>query len=111
METSSSQDGVHKALVELYLSVKVRSAEEIESYTQEKLEEELQALKSVECLLLVAQIREVVETVLAIKAEEARVLACDCDSEVPTKEVIKAYEEQLQSLEAEIRVHIAVINL
>jgi len=108
MRNADKKDEVHRALLELYLSVKVRSIEEIKNYTQEKLEEELRTLKNIDSLLLIKRIKESVGTILIMKTEEIKMISKE-DSEFSTKETIKAYEQQLQSLEAEIRVHVAVM--
>ena len=105
MEISTSQDVIHEALVELYLSVKLRSSDEIENYNESKLEEELESVKSIDSLLLIKYIKDSIEIIMSTKQDEPRK---NSSSESSLKEYGKGYEEQLQNLEAEVRIHIAV---
>ncbi len=114
IETPSSNTTIQTALVDLYLNVKIRSTEEINNYSEVKLEEERLSLKDTEPLLLIEYIRSSIEILLNMRSEENALIKLKEDvksvtSETPSiKEIPKVYEEQIQKLEEEVRSHIRV---
>ncbi len=110
-----SDNSLQQALVDLYLNVKVRSTDEIEKYDEEKLEEERKTLKETEPLLLVEYIRTSIEILMNVRAEEKALVKSQKEetesvtSETPSQsEPPRAYEQQIQKLEEESRMHIRV---
>ena len=104
---------MQKALIDLYLNVKVRSTEEITNYNEDKLEEEREVLKEATPLLLVDYIRSSIEILMNMRAEEQALIKAQnvnesILSESSQKEPPKIYEEQIQKLEEESRSHIRV---
>jgi len=89
-----------KALIGLYLSLRAQLIEDIKKWNQ--LEEE-KALTHIEPLILIQSIKSSVE--LLLNAKESSVN----ESSRLLRDQQETYEEQLQSLEAEARMHIRVI--
>ena len=118
METSKENtegEPIQNALIDLYLSVKVRKAEEIEKYDEATLEQERETLKDAEPLLIIGYIKTSVEILMNLKAEEQELQKMERKeegeslvSEKSQPEPPKKYEEMLQKLEDEVRTHIRV---
>ena len=111
METGNE---VQRALVDLYLNVKIRNAEELSGFNKHKLEEEKKALKNTNSLLLIDYIRTSVEILINMRKDEDALINIKDDSILSEsiksfKEIPKAYEDQLQKLEEEVRSHIRVL--
>ena len=104
---------ISQALIDLYLNVKVRSTEDIENYNEDKLEEERENLEETDPLIIIEYIKTSIEILLNIKEEEqqAQLLhqktAVD-ESMKSEKEPPQDYEQIIQKLEAETRMHIRV---
>lgn len=92
------------ALIDLYLNVKVRTPEEVDSCTTEQLEEERRALLNVSPIVIVGYIKSSFEILLSLKEEDQEKRR----SEAPTTESEEGYDEQLRKLESESRMHIQV---
>lgn len=107
---------IAQALIDLYLNVKVRSTEDIENYTEERLEEERQTLLQTDPLVIIEYIKTSIEILLNLREEEQK-------SQPPAQkpsadESLKSdadppqdYEQIIQKLEAETRMHIRVPSL
>lgn len=93
-------------LIDLYLSVKIRSEEDLEKVDAERLERERKELARASPLVLVDYIRASIEILL--KLREERNSSSTYNSVQSGKEVQEDYEEQIQKLEAETRMHIRV---
>lgn len=61
---------VKKALIDLYLNVKVRSKTEIEAYTEAQLQEERQNLYEAEPEAIIEYIRTSIEILMNLKVED-----------------------------------------
>lgn len=59
-----------EALLELYLSVKIRSDEEIDNYTEEQFKEEKEQMKNVDGFTLIDYIKSSIEILMNMKIEE-----------------------------------------
>eukprot|EP00826_Nyctotherus_ovalis_P019530 TRINITY_DN16036_c0_g1_i16.p1 TRINITY_DN16036_c0_g1~~TRINITY_DN16036_c0_g1_i16.p1 ORF type:complete len:251 (+),score=70.88 TRINITY_DN16036_c0_g1_i16:195-947(+) len=90
-----------QALINLYLSVKVRSEHYISTYTEEQLQSERKSLLNANPLNIVEYIKTSVEILLNLKEEEKVER-----NEARSLETQESYEEQIQKLEAETRMHI-----
>lgn len=106
MEKSENSSLIDK-LIDLYLSVKVRSAEDIENFTKEKREKERGSLLGINPLLIIDYIKSSIEILLSLKEEQNR------KSNYNSMEsgLQDDYEIQIQKLEAEARMHIRVFTL
>eukprot|EP00826_Nyctotherus_ovalis_P059211 TRINITY_DN8215_c0_g1_i1.p1 TRINITY_DN8215_c0_g1~~TRINITY_DN8215_c0_g1_i1.p1 ORF type:complete len:201 (+),score=41.19 TRINITY_DN8215_c0_g1_i1:164-766(+) len=93
-------------LIDLYLSVKIRSEEDLDKVDEEGLERERKELARANPLVLVDYIRASIEILL--KLREERRSSSMYNSVQSGKEVQEDYEEQIQKLEAETRMHIRV---
>jgi len=97
-------------LIDLYLSVKVRSVEDLEKVDEEGLEREGNELAGANPLVLIDYIKASIEILLKLKDEKNNISTYN--SVQSGKEVQEDYEEQIQKLEAETRMHIRVhLNL
>mmetsp|Transcript_15301 Transcript_15301/g.14880 ORF Transcript_15301/g.14880 Transcript_15301/m.14880 type:complete len:107 (+) Transcript_15301:235-555(+) len=67
---SENYFSLKEALLELYLSVKIRSDEEIDNYTEEQFKKEKDALKEVDGFTLIDYIKSSVEILMNMKIEE-----------------------------------------
>jgi len=122
---------VHRALIELYLDVKVRSNEEIVTLNEDKLEKEQARLMETETLALVEYIKTSIEILLNLKMDSSahtkqsfrqnRVDTEGTTSQLDNSHVTsssnftsvngqppKAYEEMIQKLESDVRSHIRI---
>lgn len=59
-----------EALLELYLSVKIRSDEEIDNYTEEQFKEEKEQMKEVDGFTLIDYIKSSIEILMNMKIDE-----------------------------------------
>ena len=59
-----------EALLELYLSVKIRSDDEIDNYTEEQFKKEKELMKEVDGFTLIDYIKSSVEILMNMKIEE-----------------------------------------
>ena len=59
-----------KALLELYLSVKIRSDEEIEVFTEEQFEREKEQMREIDGFTLIDYIKSSIEILMNMKIEE-----------------------------------------
>jgi hypothetical protein len=59
-----------EALLELYLSVKIRSDEEIDNYTEEQFKQEKEMMKDVDGFTLIDYIKSSIEILMNMKIEE-----------------------------------------
>ena len=124
---------VHKALIDLYLDVKVRSNEEIVALNEDKLELEQQRLMETETLALVEYIKTSIEILLNLKMDSSALtkqsfrhqvrVDTEGTSQLDNSQVTsssnftsvnggqqppKAYEEMIQKLENDVRAHIRI---
>jgi len=67
---SENYFSLKEALLELYLSVKIRSDEEIDNYTEEQFKKEKEALIDVDGFTLIDYIKSSVEILMNMKIEE-----------------------------------------
>lgn len=67
---SENYFSLKEALLELYLSVKIRSDEEIDNYTEEQFKKEKEALREVDGFTLIDYIKSSVEILMNMKIEE-----------------------------------------
>ena len=113
METDKSNSGVDnelsQALVNLYLNVKVRTMKNVKSYNDESQNKERESLRDANPLILIEYIKSSIEILGNLKAEGG---SCNKSlSESAVSETQENYEDQIQKLEAETRMHIRVYNL
>jgi hypothetical protein len=59
-----------EALLELYLSVKIRSDDEIDNYTEEQFKQEKKQMREVDGFTLVDYIKSSIEILMNMKIEE-----------------------------------------
>ena len=98
---------IQKALIDLYLIVKVRTIEELENYNENKKKEERESLSSTNSLMLIDYIKESIEILLNMNEEEnALIKAKKYNTRKSSYEIPIIYDEQLQKFEEEIRSHI-----
>ena len=102
-----NKDLILDALIKLYLDVKVRNPEEVENYTDKKLEEERSSLLKIDILTIIGYIRSSFEILLTIKEDEGNTVR-KIESENTNFDSELTYNDQLQKLEAESRMHINV---
>lgn len=57
-------------MLELYLSVKIRSDEEIDNYTEEQFKQEKELMKEVDGFTLIDYIKSSIEILMNMKIEE-----------------------------------------
>ena len=109
MEISASQsviNEVHDALANLYLSIKVRSTEDLNFYGEGSFKEEKDKLENVSSITLIEYIKDSIEVLIALKNDESKNSSMISDKS--SSVVQKGYNEMLQNLENEIRMHIRV---
>lgn len=99
---------IRNALINLYLNVKVRKEEEISQYNEESLREEVARLQSVDLLILIGYIKTSVEILVNLRSDEPKE-ELFLVSDKSTTGMQKGYNEMLQKLESEVRMHIRVI--
>ena len=61
---------MRQAVLELYLSVKIRSDEEIEHYEQQTFEKEKQELRNIDGFVLIDYIKQSIEMLMNMKMDE-----------------------------------------
>jgi len=107
---SYNPDTIREALIELYLSVKVRKADDIDQYNEKLLQEEKENLKNIDILVLIGYIKTSIEILMNLKNEDEKLQKSEVSSIISDKscEQPKKYEEALQKLEDEVRSHIRV---
>jgi len=117
---NTSMENLRDALIDLYLKVKVRSAEDIEQYNSEQMRREKKELEDTSGVVLVEYIRSNVEILLNIKSEgDNTTEEQDKSLAYPeffsqassifsknTKINTERYEKMIQKLEGDIRNHI-----
>jgi len=108
MQKAKSSPTITQALIDLYLNVKVRSTEDIENYTEEKLDEERETLLETDPLIIIDYIKTSIEILLNLKQEEDHAELKKNENESMRSEIQQDYESQIQKLEAETRMHIRV---
>ena len=114
---SESAPTIEQALIDLYLNVKVRNSEEIATYSEEKLDEEREALKETDPLVLIEYVKTSIEILLNLRDEDKapHKQATSHDESILTqksdKDPPQDYEQLIQKLEAEVRNHIRVVGL
>ena len=95
---------LRKSLIDLYLNVKVRNEDEIANYDKERHEEERNELLKTEPILIISYIKSSMEVLLDLKdAKKSTKTSMQSVTELQDN-----YEEQIQKLEAETRMHIRV---
>lgn len=107
----AQKNEIKTALIDLYLSVKVRKSQEIEQYSEEKLEEEREILKRADEMLIIGYIKTSVEILMNLRSEEQEMSKEESNSMYSEKsqgDPPKKYEKLLQKLEDETRNHIRV---
>ena len=67
---TENYETLKEALLELYLSVKIRSDEEIDNYTEEQFKKEKQSMLHVDGFTLIDYIKSSVEILMNMKIEE-----------------------------------------
>lgn len=98
---------VRDALISLYLNVKVRKAEELSKCSEESLKEEMLKLQDIDLIVLIGYIKTSVEILVNLKNNSSG----DDSSLIHESSVTglqKGYNEMLQNLENEVRMHIRV---
>jgi hypothetical protein len=128
-------DDLHESLIELYLNVKVRSNDEITKYDHDMFDQEKDKLRQIEPSTIIEYIRSSVEILMNLKQEEfeankkgrkkakskpqkliddsCELLSMTSQSLCSTLEKFKdgppqEYEEAIQKLEGDVRMHIRV---
>ena len=102
---------IRDALINLYLSVKIRKSEDISNYDEDLLTEEKTKLQNTDIILIINYIKTSIEILLNLKDEEEKnnkEETSSLRSEKSPLEVQNGYNEMLQNLENEIRAHIRV---
>ena len=124
MTTNNPKAGhsLEDAVIELYLDVKVRTNDEVNSiiltsmqiaaFNEEKYEEEKKSLKAADPFAIIDYIRSSVEVLMNLKVEEDQKSptgeSSAQKSEVQNPDSLNGYEAMLQKLEEEIRNHVRV---
>lgn len=93
-----------KALIDLYLNVKVRSEENLKNCTKEQIDKERKAVSNTNPITIVDYIRSSIEILLNLQKEEGTLK----QNSIRISDTQESYEEQIQKLEAETRMHIRV---
>lgn len=65
-----SYEALKEGLLELYLSVKIRSDEEIDGYNEELFKEEKRQLREIDGFTLIDYIKSSIEVLMNMKVEE-----------------------------------------
>jgi len=117
----SSKHSLHQSLIGLYLSVKVRSKQEVENYTTEQQEAEEVALQETSPFLIIDYIKSSIDILLNCQMEKAMQINEAKKEEARREETNESSYQQdgspheleklTQGLEAEVRLHIRVRNL
>ena len=122
--SNAQEETIEEALIDLYLSVKIRSNEEIDAYNEEILLEERERLTDTSPFTILEYIKTSIEILMNMKMEEhqdqmeknkkQKKKAKDKDGASETESVISQdgppsdYEQMLQKYEAEVRNHIKI---
>jgi len=106
-----SGHSLQQALIGLYLSVKVRSKQDVESYSKGKQEEEEESLKEADPFLIIEYVKSSIDILMNCQMERAVQMAeAKREAENESRQDCPRDLEQLtQSLEAEVRLHIRVM--
>ena len=108
---------IKSQLTDLYLSVKVRKAEDINNINDEIIEKERESLKKISLEDIVSYIRNSIDTLIEIKSTEKYEQKLEKDEEINNyinkedpndSNGLKLYEGMLISAEKNIRNHIRV---
>jgi hypothetical protein len=92
---------VQEALINLYLYVKYNKTQE-----PKDIKYEIEQLKDIELIVLIGYIKTSIEILIDLRSEDSEVLFT---KERSITSVQKEYNEMLQNLENEVRMHIRVI--
>ena len=95
-----------QALIDLYLGVKVRSEEYVKNCKKEQIESERKSLLNTNPLHIIEYIKSSVNILLNLNNEQTNTQ--HKANESITSDMQENYEEQIQKLEAETRMHIRV---
>ena len=101
---------IRDALINLYLSVKLREKEELSRCDEEFLKEEMAKLQGVDLIVLIEYIKASVEILVSLKGDSSKGELSLTD-ENSISGLQKGYNEMLQNLENEVRMHIRVFLL
>lgn len=107
-QTLETQD-VRDALTSLYLSVKFRRAGKLGKCSEESLKEEVGNLQDIDLVTLVDRIKTSVEALANVKEDDSKEES-SLINDKSISGVQKGYNEMLQNLENEVRMHIRVIH-
>lgn len=102
-EESAAEQNLHQAIIELYLSVKVRNHHESDSLTESKVGEERSNLSEVDSFTILDYIRNSFDILMSMKVDETRKSTRHSD-----KSENNDLEKMLQKLEGDVRQHIRV---
>eukprot|EP00826_Nyctotherus_ovalis_P060604 TRINITY_DN8524_c0_g1_i5.p1 TRINITY_DN8524_c0_g1~~TRINITY_DN8524_c0_g1_i5.p1 ORF type:complete len:115 (+),score=36.28 TRINITY_DN8524_c0_g1_i5:176-520(+) len=100
---------VRDALINLYLGVKFRRAEELAKCSEESLKDEVAKLQDTDLVVLIDCIKNSVEALANVKEDDSKEEA-SLINDKSISGVQKGYNEMLQNLENEVRMHIRVIH-
>jgi len=100
---------IKAALINLYLNVKVRRADEISKCDGDFLKAERENLKDIDIMVLIGYIKTSIEILINLKEEDRKEETQSLASERSYTGMQKGYNEMLQNLESELRMHIRVI--
>lgn len=115
-----SKNEIKNKLIELYLFLKIRKTEELESITKEDIENEKDSLNILPIIDIINYIKESIETLIEIKAcekYEEKILNDESKKKYRNSEDkndengLMLYEGMLIKAEKDIRKHIRVIIL
>jgi hypothetical protein len=120
LRNKMSYDDIKDKLIDLYLFLKIRKADDIEKITKEDIENEKDSLNNLPIIDIINYIKESIETLIEIKAcekYEEKILNDESKKKYRNSEDkndengLMLYEGMLIKAEKDIRKHIRVIIL
>lgn len=101
------EETLEEALIDLYLSVKIRSNDEIDDYNEEMLTKEREKLRDTDAFTVLEYVKSSIEILMNMKMDEAKPHQ-DSAASLPAEDLSAEFETQLQKYEAEVRNHIKI---
>lgn len=109
MKKNKSKPTLEEAIIDLYLNVKIRKQEEIETIEDNALEYEKEKLRKIDPITLIGYIKKSIEILVDIKVQDKLQASAEhLTSYYGSDNTVNEYEKLLRKLEADIRNFIKV---
>ena len=102
-----STDEIRNELLNLYLRLELRDEEGLSKYHKNSFKYEKDKLHDMDIMILIGYIRDSIEMLINSKGNDSKTNLSIVSDKSPSK-IQKGYNEMLQNLESEVRMHIRV---